>query len=112
MMITQYLSQKCNKKAATTDDSSAGFILTCRRKVLFVPAEELAKSGIYDLRGNLLWDKANSVKTIAKGFTCTTPFSEGAKIVIDSILAHPEYQIEDSQFDAWCDEIITSGKIQ
>lgn len=87
-------------------------------KVFYVPTKELAKSKIYDLEGNLLGDKANSmkfdnskIKSISPDFICTTPFVKGAKIAIDNILANPEYQKEDPEFDAWCDEIISSGII-
>lgn len=88
-------------------------------KVHYHPSIELAKSRLYDMGGNLLGDKANSVKfdnskikAISKEFKDVTPFKEGAKIVIDNILSHPEYQDEDIEFDKWCDEVISTGNIR
>ena len=67
----------------------------------------------YDLRGNLLGDKACTVvfdcsklKRAVPGFCATTPFHEGVRRAVDYILAHPEAQTEDSAFDAWCDQVI------
>jgi nucleoside-diphosphate-sugar epimerase len=71
----------------------------------------------WDLTGNLLGDKAATVvfdcsklKRIVAGFECTTRFDRGVHRCIDYILAHPELQTEDPEFDAWCDHVITSLK--
>ena len=67
----------------------------------------------YDLRGNLLGDKAASVvfdcsklKRAVPGFCATTRFDQGVRRAVDYIKVHPELQIEDSEFDTWCDKVI------
>lgn len=67
----------------------------------------------YDLRGNLLGDKACSVvfdcsklKRAVPGFCATTPFHVGVRRAIAYLKDHPEAQIEDAEFDAWCDHVI------
>ncbi len=67
----------------------------------------------YDLEGSLIGDKSVSVvfdnrklKSIAPDMRTTVPFSRGARIALDYILSHPEYQVEDPDFDAWCDKVI------
>ncbi|MFC4598211.1 SDR family oxidoreductase [Cohnella hongkongensis] len=66
-----------------------------------------------DYRGGLLGDKANSVvfdnsklKRLVPGFVATTRFDQGIKQTVEHILAHPELQIEDPEFDLWCDKVI------
>jgi nucleoside-diphosphate-sugar epimerase len=67
----------------------------------------------YDLEGNLLGDKALTVafdctklKLAVPGFCATTRFDEGVRRSIAYLLAHPELQVEDPEFDAWCDRVI------
>lgn len=67
----------------------------------------------YDLRGGLLGDKAASVvfdcsklKRAVPGFCATTDFKQGIRKCISYIKEHPEAQIEDPEFDAWCDSVI------
>lgn len=67
----------------------------------------------YDLRGNLLGDKAASVvfdcsklKRAVPGFCATTRFDQGVRYAVAYIKAHPELQIEDPEFDIWCDKVI------
>ena len=69
----------------------------------------------YDLLGNLTGDKAVTVvfncrklKRAVPGFQATTRFDEGVRRCIAHILAHPELQVEDPDFDAWCDRVIAS----
>ena len=61
----------------------------------------------YDLEGGMLGDKAVSVvfnnaklKRAAPGFTATVRFDEGVRRTVEHILAHPELQAEDPEFDA------------
>lgn len=82
-------------------------------KPYYVPSEYLALTSDYDFRGGLLGDKANSVvfdnskiKSIVPDFVCTVRFDQGVRKVIDNVMAHPELQIEDPQFDAYCDRVI------
>lgn len=67
----------------------------------------------WDFTGNLLGDKAVTVvfdcsklKRVVPGFRAVTRFDEGVRRCVDHILAHPELQVEDPDFDAWCDRVI------
>ncbi len=66
-----------------------------------------------DYRGSLLGDKANTVvfdnsklKRLVPGFTATIRVDQGIKRVVEHVLAHPELQQKDAEFDAWCDRVI------
>ncbi|XID91386.1 SDR family oxidoreductase [Paenibacillaceae bacterium WGS1546] len=66
-----------------------------------------------DYRGGLLGDKANSVvfdnsklKRLVPEFVATTRLDQGIKRTVAHILAHPEYQTEDPEFDLWCDKVV------
>ena len=61
----------------------------------------------WDFTGNLLGDKAVTVvfdcsklKRVVPGFQAVTRFDEGVRRCVDHILAHPELQVEDPDFDA------------
>lgn len=65
--------------------------------------------------GGLLGDKANSVvfdnsklKRLVPEFVATTRLDQGIKRTIENILAHPELQTEDPEFDSWCDKVIAA----
>ena len=83
-------------------------------KAYHVSSDFLAAVGAqYDLYGGLLGDKActvifdnTKVKQAVPGFEATIRFDQGARMVIEHILAHPELQQEDPEFDNWCDRII------
>lgn len=82
-------------------------------KPYYVPSDLLASISDYDFEGALLGDKANSVvfdnskiKSIVPEFNCTIRFDQGIKKTIDYCLAHKECQIEDPEFDAFCDKVI------
>ena len=69
----------------------------------------------YDMEGNLIGDKANSVifdnskvKRAVPGFVATTRFDQGVRLAVAHILAHPELQVPDPEFDAWCDRVIAA----
>ena len=69
----------------------------------------------YDLLGNLIGDKAVSVmfdctklKRAVPGFQATTRFDEGVRRCVSYLLSHPELQVEDPEFDAWCDRVIAT----
>ena len=40
------------------------------------------------------------------GFQATTRFDQGVRRCVEYLLAHPELQVEDPAFDAWCDRVI------
>lgn len=89
-------------------------ILGVELKAYHVSSDFLAAVGSqYDLYGGLLGDKActvifdnTKIKRAVPGFVATTRFEQGARMAIEHILAHPELQIEEPEFDAWCDRII------
>ena len=67
----------------------------------------------YDFTGNLLGDKSVTVvfdctklKRAVPGFCATTRFDEGVRRCVAYIQNHPELQVEDPEFDAWCDRVI------
>ena len=67
----------------------------------------------WDFEGNLLGDKACTVvfdcsklKRAVTGFCATTRFDQGVRRAVAYIKSHPEFQIEDPEFDAWCDKVI------
>ncbi len=82
-------------------------------KPCYVPSDFLDAVGPYDFRGGLIGDKANTVvfnnqklKRLVPGFEAKVRFDQGVKMTIDHILAHPELQKEDPDFDRWCDSVI------
>lgn len=82
-------------------------------KPYYVSSAFLHEAGPYDFEGSLIGDKANSVvfdnsklKKAVPDFKATVRFDQGVKMVVDYVLSHPEYQIEDPEFDAWCDKVI------
>ena len=69
----------------------------------------------YDFTGNLLGDKSVTVvfdcsklKRVVPGFQATTRFHEGVRRCVDYLHSHPELQVEDEEFDAWCDQVIAA----
>lgn len=81
----------------------------------YVPSDFLAAVSDYDLEGGLIGDKANSVvfdnsklKRTVPGFTPTISFAEGVRNAVDYVLSHKECQIEDIEFDNWCDNVINA----
>lgn len=88
--------------------------LNVEYKPYYVSSYFLAKVGKkYDLEGGLIGDKANSVvfdntklKKAVPGFAPSIRFEEGVRRCLEYILAHPECQVEDPEFDEWCDNII------
>lgn len=79
----------------------------------YVASAFLAECGEYDFRGSLLGDKANSVvfvnnklKRLVPDFVATKRFDTGVRESLAHILAHPELQVEDPEYDAWCDRLI------
>jgi nucleoside-diphosphate-sugar epimerase len=86
-------------------------------KPYYVASEYLAAVSPkeWDYEGNLLGDKALTVtfdcsklKRAVPGFKATTRFDEGVRRCIEYIMAHPELQQEDPEFDAWCDRVISA----
>lgn len=69
----------------------------------------------HDYWGSLMGDKANSVvfdntklKKAVPGFQATVSVAEGIANTVDYVLAHPQCQADDPEFDAWCDKVINA----
>lgn len=82
-------------------------------KPYYVPSDFLDAVGPYDFKGGLLGDKANTVvfdnaklKRLVPDFKATVRFDQGVKMTIDHVLETPELQVEDPEFDEWCDQVI------
>ena len=67
----------------------------------------------FDFEGSLLGDKSVSVvfdnkkiKRIASDMRTTVRFEKGVRIALAHVLSHPECQVEDPEFDEWCDKVI------
>ena len=83
-------------------------------KAYHVATDFLAEVGRqYDFEGGLLGDKSVTVvfdnsklKRIVPEYNAVVSFKEGVRKALDYILAHPECQAEDKEFDEWCDRLI------
>ncbi len=83
-------------------------------KPYYVTSDFLSKCGEqFDYNGSLLGDKSNTVifdntkiKRLVPGFCAKKRFDQGAAETIEYILSHKECQIEDKEFDVWCDKVI------
>lgn len=91
-------------------------VLGVELKACHVSSYFLAAAGKkFDLEGALLGDKANSVvfdltklKRAVPDYRPTMRFDEGVRLTIEYLLAHPELQKEDPEFDKWCDDVIAA----
>ena len=87
--------------------------LHVKLNAVHVASEFLNACSDYDLGGSLLGDKANTVvfdnsklKRLVPGFTATVRADQGLQSTIAYVLSHPECQVEDPEFDDWCDRVI------
>ncbi len=79
----------------------------------YVASDFLAAVSNYDYFGSLLGDKSNSVvfdnrklKSVVPDFNPSVRFEQGIRDTLKFVLSHPEYQVPDPEFDAWCDRVI------
>ena len=85
-------------------------------KAFHVSSDFLAAVGSrFDMTGNLLGDKAHTVifdntklKRAVPGFRSEIRYDQGLRMSVAHILAHPELQQEDPEFDEWCDKVIAA----
>lgn len=82
-------------------------------KPYYVASDFLDAISHYDFEGSLIGDKSNSVvfdntklKTLVPDFVAKVRFDEGVANTIRYVLAHPELQEDDDEFDNWCDTLI------
>jgi nucleoside-diphosphate-sugar epimerase len=88
-------------------------ILGVEPRIVHIPSDYIS-SILPEYRGGLLGDKAESVvfdntkiKTFVPDFVCKTPFSLGARLVINELLSKPELQISDELYNAKIDSLIS-----
>ena len=81
----------------------------------YVSSQTLADLSDYDFVGSLIGDKSNSVvfdnskvKALVPEFRAEVSAKEGIRRTVEYILAHPEYQNTDEEFDRWCDKVIAA----
>jgi len=84
-------------------------------KACYIPSEFLYSTSDYDFLGSLTGDKSNSVvfdnsklKRAVPSFRADMRFDMGIRKTITHVLAHPELQVEDPEFDAYCDRVIAA----
>jgi len=69
----------------------------------------------FDFEGSLTGDKSVSVvfdnsklKRAVPQMRTSVRFDQGVKMSLDYVLSHPECQVEDKEFDEWCDRVIAA----
>lgn len=87
-------------------------------KPYYVSSYFLAAAGDkygFDFTGSLIGDKAVSVvfdnrklKRAVPDMKTTVRFEQGVRRALSYVLKHPELQVEDPEFDAWCDRVIAA----
>lgn len=89
--------------------------LGVKLNAVHVSSEFLAAVSDYDLEGSLTGDKACSVvfdttklKKAVPEFHPTVSFAEGIRRTVQNFLSNPAMQVEDPEFDAWCDRVIAA----
>ncbi len=82
-------------------------------KPYYVSSQMLHDLSNYDFEGGLIGDKANTVvfdnskvKAAVPEFRAVIRAEEGIRRCVENVLAHPELQVADEEFDAWCDKVI------
>ncbi|MCQ2128859.1 MAG: SDR family oxidoreductase [Bacteroidaceae bacterium] len=95
--------------------STIANVLGVELKAYHVSSDFLASTGKFDLLGALIGDKATSVvfdntklKKAVPEFKATVRFDQGIRWTLENVLSHPELQVEDPEFDEWCDRIIAA----
>ena len=89
--------------------------LGVKLNAVYVSSSFLDKCSTYDFNGSLIGDKANTVvfdnsklKRLVPTFVPKKRFDQGIRETIEYVLAHEECQVEDSEFDKWCDKVVVA----
>ena len=89
--------------------------LKVKFKPYYVSSAFLAAVSDYDFEGSLTGDKSNSVvfdntklKKAVPDFAPSIRFEEGVGRTLEYVLSHKECQVEDPEFDSWCDIVINA----
>ncbi|MCQ2601086.1 MAG: SDR family oxidoreductase [Treponema sp.] len=87
--------------------------LGVKLNAIHVSSELLASISDYDFTGSLIGDKACSVvfdnsklKKAVPEFKATVHFEEGIRRTVENVVANPDLQQDDPEFDAWCDKVV------
>lgn len=87
--------------------------LNVKLNAYHVSSEFLAAVSDYDFESSLIGDKACSVvfdnsklKKVVPEFKPTVHFEDGIRKTLENVLSKKELQIEDPEFDEWCDRVI------
>jgi nucleoside-diphosphate-sugar epimerase len=71
-----------------------------------------------DFEGGLLGDKSNctffdnsKVKRLVPDFVAALRFEQGVRLCVEHIMAHPELQVADEEFNKFCDNIVEAQKM-
>lgn len=90
-------------------------VLGVKLNAYYVPSDFLDAVSDYDFEGSLIGDKANSVvfdntklKRAVPDFVPEVRFDTGIRKTVEYVLAHKELQVEDKEFDEWCDKVIAA----
>lgn len=90
-------------------------VLGVKLNATYVSSSFLDKCSPYDFNGSLIGDKANTVvfdnsklKKLVPTFVAKKRFDQGIRETIEYVLAHEECQIEDNEFDTWCDKVVVA----
>lgn len=82
-------------------------------KKVHLPSDLLALSKTYNFHQSILGDKQYSheysllqVERLINDFQCTIDLEKGVKMYLEYIWKHPEVQVVDEMFDAWCNDVI------
>lgn len=84
-------------------------------KPYYVSSQTLIDMSSYDFLGSLIGDKSNSVefdnskvKSLVPDFKAEIKAEDGIKMTVKNVLANPEFQKEDREFDEWCDRLMAA----
>ncbi|MCI1965630.1 MAG: SDR family oxidoreductase [Oscillospiraceae bacterium] len=103
-------------EAVTWNDAyeAIGRALGVKPNLVHIPSDFLAAFNP-ELLGTLLGDKAycavfdnTKIKRLVPGFHADIRFADGARRGVEYTLSHPEMQVPDPKFDAWCDKVIAA----
>ena len=101
-------------EAITWNDAyeAIGRALGVKPNLVHIPSDFLAAADP-SLLGALLGDKAycgvfdnTKIKRLVPGFRAQIRFGDGVRRGVRYMLSHPEVQVPDPEFDAWCDRVV------
>ncbi len=80
---------------------------------VYIPSSVLALSQKYDFETSIVGDKQYSVifdnskiKSVIGNIECSVPLAKGIRMYLDRVESDSRLQIEEPEFDLWCDRVI------